>query len=60
MCAAAAMLAVLLLHGSVAVAENTGRRLPSALLINLPRNPDRFNSVKVQLDDANVQFRQWL
>ena len=33
-------------------------QLPKALLINLPRHPERFESVKLQLDSAGIQYER--
>ena len=35
-----------------------GSQLPKALLINLPRHPERFESVKVQLDSAGISYER--
>ena len=41
-----------------ALAVAKASQLPKALLINLPRHPERYNEVKQQLEGAGIQYER--
>ena len=43
---------------AVALQGAAGRQAPKALLINLPRHKERFDTVKAQLDSAGVAYER--